>query len=408
VPHIIVPEPDIDLYKTGFEEDVDLLRREDTGKSLSELVMRIDDPLVIALDGGWGSGKSFFLKCWVGAHLKDHGDTSQTVYFDAFEHDFIDAPLVSLLTRMAERFPHLDTDNRKRLQKVKTSADDIWKQAAQQHNAMEEFRTALKGLTQGDDAPQKLIIVIDELDRCRPDYALSLLEIIKHFFAVPNVHFVLGVNMVQLENSVRARYGAGIDAGLYLQKFVGLSMRLPNQNDRYQGTHAIRLFESMADSQGLNSGQLTCALSVMELSRDKSKESLRGAQRFLAALRLSKAPTSLNQNQSIILPVHTSLVLMKSWFPKQFEAARQGDLSMDNIAEIFSMSEAPSPQDGFSYTLFMAWLYYIDAEKFEKIMHPEREISDALRAARLRDLQQLVLRNVDVFTIPPDMRQSPS
>ena len=77
---------------------------------------------------------------------------------------------------------------------------------------------------------QKLVIVIDELDRCRPDFALSMLEILKHLFHVPNGHFVLGVNLTALEHSVRARYGTGLDAGRYLKKFYNLIFELTDSN----------------------------------------------------------------------------------------------------------------------------------------------------------------------------------
>jgi hypothetical protein len=52
---------------------------------------------------------------------------------------------------------------------------------------------------------KKLFIVIDALDRCHPDFALSLLELIKHFFDVPHVHFLLGADMRELLNSISSR-----------------------------------------------------------------------------------------------------------------------------------------------------------------------------------------------------------
>jgi predicted KAP-like P-loop ATPase len=52
--------------------------------------------MVIALDGAWGSGKSFFLKCWVGAHKLENEGTATTVYFDALSYDYLDDPLVAL------------------------------------------------------------------------------------------------------------------------------------------------------------------------------------------------------------------------------------------------------------------------------------------------------------------------
>ena len=62
------PQDTCTIYKTGFGTD-DILGRAETGKRLSDLLERIEDPVVVALDGRWGSGKSHFLKRWVGARL---------------------------------------------------------------------------------------------------------------------------------------------------------------------------------------------------------------------------------------------------------------------------------------------------------------------------------------------------
>ena len=64
---IIPPEPYVDLYNDGFEES-DILQRRKIGDALSDLLNRIDDSLVVALDGRWGTGKTYFLKRWVGEH----------------------------------------------------------------------------------------------------------------------------------------------------------------------------------------------------------------------------------------------------------------------------------------------------------------------------------------------------
>ena len=77
------PNPPIKLYEDGFLQ-LDLLDRRPIGRHLSDLVERIDDPFVVAVDGLWGSGKSFFLRCWVGAHKVENNGKATTVYFDAF------------------------------------------------------------------------------------------------------------------------------------------------------------------------------------------------------------------------------------------------------------------------------------------------------------------------------------
>lgn len=271
---IFPPEPEITLYETGFDNDA--LGREKSGKSLSALLDRIEDPLVVALDGRWGTGKTYFLKRWVGAHQTQNDGKALTLYFDAFANDYLSDPLVALVSALADRIPKDDVPKLMQLkeaaskfvkplakiglniatfgatealndlgdavaQAINTEAkhiiDDVWRREEGRQQAMQAFRDALSALVdgQGEDDARPLVIVIDELDRCRPDYALEVLEVIKHFFAVPMVHFVLGVNLSALENSVKARYGNGIDAGAYLQKFISMTYALPDRvGNRHQ------------------------------------------------------------------------------------------------------------------------------------------------------------------------------
>lgn len=273
------PEPEFTLYKTAFDDDI--LDRKKVSKSLSVLLERIEDPLVVALDGRWGTGKSYFLKRWVGAHVKQNDGKALTLYFDAFANDYLADPLVSLLSALTDRVPAKDFPKLKRLKIVASrfikplvkiglnvatfgakealndlgdaaadglsaeaqkAVDDFWQHEEGRQKAMQAFRDTLAELVKGLEGadPTPLVIVIDELDRCRPDYALEVLEVIKHFFAVPMVHFVLGVNLNALENSVRARYGQEIDATAYLQKFISLTLALPDRTgNRYQEVPAV-------------------------------------------------------------------------------------------------------------------------------------------------------------------------
>lgn len=84
-----------------------------------------------------------------------------------------------------------------------------------------------KELFPSDNTP--LIFVVDELDRCKPTFALELLEVVKHFFSTPNVHFLVVTHVEQLENSVRYAYGINEQAGSYLQKFYDVKVKLPEQ-----------------------------------------------------------------------------------------------------------------------------------------------------------------------------------
>jgi KAP family P-loop domain len=255
-------DSDVSLYETGF--DVDILERKTISKQLSDLVERIEDPIVLALDDKWGSGKTYFLKRWVAAHKKENGGTAVTVYFDAFESDYLSDPLVSIITAVSERIPkeqqstlakwktvaaklakptfgialslatfgakqHLDEIGDALADatssEAKDAAQQLWETEKERKDAIKSFKELLVKLTIDESAP--IVIVIDELDRCRPDYALLVLEVIKHFFSVAKVHFILGVNGVALENSVKARYGVDIDAESYLRKFINVSFSLP-------------------------------------------------------------------------------------------------------------------------------------------------------------------------------------
>lgn len=272
-------ESEVEIYEEGFEDD-DILRRAETGKSLSRLVEQVEDPLVIAIDGRWGVGKSYFLKRWAGAHALQNDGRAKTVYFDAFANDYMSDPLVSLLSAIEARLPNSQSPSLGALKKaaygllkpaarvglsvvtfgakealgdagdviaeaiggeVANSVDGFWQKEAERQSAMKQFGDALKALvSDGDDEPMPLVVVVDELDRCRPDYALEVLEVIKHFFSVPNIHFVLGVNLNALEQSVVARYGINMDAEAYLRKFIDLNVSLPQEfGERYNRKSAV-------------------------------------------------------------------------------------------------------------------------------------------------------------------------
>lgn len=85
-----------------------------------------------------------------------------------------------------------------------------------QQKTIGEFREILERNVKNK---KPLFVLVDELDRCRPTYAISMLERVKHFFDVPNVIFVFGTNGDQLSHTIRAVYGAGFAAEMYLKRF---------------------------------------------------------------------------------------------------------------------------------------------------------------------------------------------
>lgn len=382
---LTVPEPKIDVYEDGFSKH-DRLDRVSQGRQLSELVERINEPMVIAVDGAWGSGKSHFLKCWVGEHLKkDH--STEVVYFDAFEHDFLDDPLIALTGVIGERLAGDKTASQSALQGLKraapalgrgllrmgvsvatagvlTRADDLvdaaagsleqgaqdaidsfWKKEDGKRAAMKAFREALVTLTEPDDGDKptrRLIVVVDELDRCRPDYALSLLEIIKHFFNVDGVHFVLGCNMEALAGSVRARYGTDYDGQRYLQKFVTLKLSLVSSS-KYtrQPPKWEDYLEKCAEEMGFNrhARHLFQRTSVfLEALRVLPVVSLRDVERQLT--QLACLPSVMDGFTEARATGVALLCILKEHHPSKFQNLTEKRKIKLDYSEIFDFDAA--------------------------------------------------------------------
>ena len=113
------------------------------------------------------------------------------------------------------------------------AAEDRLGSAKEDAKAMGVFRDNLRSLAVCcSDHP--MIVIVDELDRCRPSYAVEMLEVIKHFFDVDNVLFVLAVNRSQLDESVKTLYGTTGDPESYFRRFFDAELRLPlGRRDNY-------------------------------------------------------------------------------------------------------------------------------------------------------------------------------
>lgn len=375
------PDDDVTLYEHGF--DGDLLGRVKAGKAISSLLERIEDPLVIALDGQWGTGKTHFLKRWVGAHQIQNSGTATTVYFDAFANDYLSDPLVALVGALSDRMPDSKRSKLKRVQTaagkfikplariglaaatfgatealndlgdaIATSVEDeaangldaFWKREEGRRAAMAEFKAALASLMRsdggGEHTASPLIIVIDELDRCRPDYALEVLEVIKHFFSVSRVHFILGVNLGALENSVKARYGEGIDAASYLKKFISLSLSLPDTVGDREGTKAIITYaRHIAKLMELPEFISNAAIEHLATVSKANDLSIRDVGKIMSALALLPEEATNSQLYYGWREVMITLMVTKIVRPALYKKFLQCTVNEDEIASYFGTTE---------------------------------------------------------------------
>lgn len=170
--------------------------------------------------------------------------------------------------------------------------------ALKDHVEAEENIEALKGSLRELAEESKIVIFVDELDRCRPNFAVNILESIKHIFDVEGVQFVLVLNANQLRESITHCYGGGQDEALkYLDKFIGFSFSLPsklkepsNNGVHYSYLHALAAIKSekLFENSLIHRDEITELLSDLFVANNTS---LREAETFVRHLKIYQIVT---------------------------------------------------------------------------------------------------------------------
>ena len=169
------------------------------------------------------------------------------VYYDAWANDNDMDPLLSLIYHIGDSYDYFDekgvTDkNKVFIELVKSTLKltsfggldnlvDLFKSENILKDLQEAQKIDIKIHEFFESLPiekgNRLVIFVDELDRCRPDFAVRLLERIKHYFDLNNVTFVFSVNMSELSHTITQFYGDGFDSGRYLTRFFDYVVHLP-------------------------------------------------------------------------------------------------------------------------------------------------------------------------------------
>ena len=229
----------------GFEGH-DLFGYSQFGNTLANIFQKTLGLRTVLLDDEWGSGKTVFVKQWAGLLRQRQ---AKVVYIDAFENDYQPDPFLMLVTEITAKIPankrseHYISASAKTLEILATNAtkaitagivdstaiaDAFEKQlnaAEEEKKSLENFRKELGATAQNFE---QLVVIVDELDRCRPDFALRLLERVKHLFDVEGVSFLLVASSKTLIQMVRHAYGfKHKQAVRYLEKFLTLRTSLP-------------------------------------------------------------------------------------------------------------------------------------------------------------------------------------
>ena len=243
------------------------IRRNSVVTEFVKTLIYHDNIWSIAIDGKWGSGKTFFVKqcklildCLsnkicnnykekILKILPEYGIESfqkleyKTVYFDAWKNDSELDPIVSLSKSIATtafntktKAKSLAIEAGKELVKIaakeiaKIDIDSILDIFHTEENVEAKFKKELASLIPKNG---RLIVFIDELDRCRPTYAVKLLERVQYFFDNENITFVFAINRYELKNTIQKLYGSKFDGDRYLDRFFDLIINLPEPNLHY-------------------------------------------------------------------------------------------------------------------------------------------------------------------------------
>jgi tRNA A37 threonylcarbamoyladenosine biosynthesis protein TsaE len=397
---ILPPELEIDPLE-GFDPKKDIFKRAEIGRGLTNIVSSVADPLVIALDGQWGSGKSTFLKMWAG-ELRKAG--FPVIYFDAFANDYVEDAFTALageIIGLVQDAKKTGTATGKKFAKKAVEAGkiilrsglkvgvkvgtmgaldaadlkgldaDLSSEASQlfdkhvgalltkrneERATISAFREALAELPQllsgvqqpneGSETKKPLVFIIDELDRCRPLFALDVLERTKHFFAVPGVHFVFGANLIQLRNSIVVAYGPGIDAHVYLQKFIHLIVMLDHGADYRSERTSKRYIEFLAKQLQFkleDSRAVELSTELIEYIADEHDLSLRAIERIFSNLVI--ALTVTDENVLRLPPVLAGLCILKVIHPDLYRKAKKGTLTFVDVEPVFFSHEGKTDEE---------------------------------------------------------------
>lgn len=354
----------------------DALDRKPLVEFLSSLIKRLNGPFVMALDSPWGTGKTTLVRMLM-ADLQGKG--FQCTYFNAWKVDYVTDPLVALVssidridlgteeagsnfkshlktvkkvtTLVAKRglmaatkaltFGALDIKEEYETVSSELASDtvgDIVDAFNQESELLDKFRAELEAAVAQLPAAGKepnLVFFIDELDRCRPTFAIELLERIKHLFDIPNIVFVLSIDKQQLEASTAAVYGTTINAPEYLRRFIDLEYGIP-------AAHSKRYTETLIERFGLEpvfaerTGSTTAYdrsnfIDFFTLLANAVGLSLRARERCITRLRVVMDQTPSNHYLDPILVA--LLIVLRSNKPDLFTRVISGEAPAETVME---------------------------------------------------------------------------
>jgi hypothetical protein len=248
-----------DFDKLGLEPFADKL----TTYLITEAKF-VSGSYVLSLNSEFGSGKTTFLQMWANK-LNATKDAPDVVYVNAWESDFHSDPLPAIICALLDGLQDKKTEERLKAIKETTGklcrftlavGNDMVRKVTgidfikagqyaepetgegkaevgracfelyrERQRLVVSLRSSLTELASQSENP--IFILVDELDRCRPTYAVEFLETVKHLFDIRQLVFVLAVDKRHLASSAKSLFGQQLDFDEYYRKFAHRNVTLP-------------------------------------------------------------------------------------------------------------------------------------------------------------------------------------
>lgn len=428
-----VQEPKVKLRKHE-EQKIDTLEpwsddhleRAEAAETLGHVLLSIEQPFVVAINSPFGTGKSFF----VNRLIQDFKNKNHVaLYFNAWEKDNHGQPLLSFVGELQKQLEGYGIKKDRKVVKnvveragslflrkgipaaarIATAgvvgdedikdlgqfgaelisgagslAEGLVQRQIETEAAFSDFRTdletlAAEALKKVGGKAKSIYVFIDELDRCRPPYALELLENIKHLFSVQGMVFVLAIDRDHLKNSISTIYGSGMDSDGYLARFIDQNYSLPDASPEAYVQYLSKRFglAEAVEQRREGQGQLKALQKGFSDFSRIFNLSLRHQEQAMAEVNFIFRKKPVNTHLST--PLIGMMAVLKRAIPSVYEDYCKGILHWDDLEQV--IKKQPNGQKWLAdkeTLLIRAWLLVGNYNDISKLIVNQNQIIERL------------------------------
>lgn len=326
--------------------------------SLENVFSNVEGGFTMAITGSWGSGKTTFVNDWV-PELRNKG--YKVIYLNAWESDFIASPFACLLgelklalgdlldeAKMIELSQHVlveelktkDSDSSSLVDSLTAVSEASVSQEIANYNELRQTLAKFRDLLQSA-VNEKVVFFIDELDRCRPDYAVRLLELVKHFFSVEGIIFVMVIDKKHLCESIKGFYGSpAFDTSDYLRRFFEVEVELPHPSYKEYCEYLSKYYGITEFFSNPNrtyypvlQGDLEIFLQTATSLATVKRLTFRQIEHLFSYLRI--VLLSVEQKGLVFPDILLILLYLKQFVPDRYEQLSGGQAKIADVAILF-------------------------------------------------------------------------